>query len=127
MEWIDGECTKNREIRLLSAENKRLKAGYNVTGLEAAPCPGCVYKNGVFVERCELHKQIDNLREELLATERAMELKRHRNNAEIERLREDCDEWKKRKEEVFANFRELQGENIRLLNRCEAAENKETR
>ena len=49
-------------------ENKQLRADLDrarhYTGLEGYPCPLCTYKDGVFVESCEMHRQIDQLEAE---------------------------------------------------------------
>ena len=41
-------------------ENKQLRADLDrarhYTGLEGYPCPLCTYKDGVFVESCEMHR-----------------------------------------------------------------------
>jgi len=34
-------------------------------GIEAYACPLCIYKNGKFVERCQMHKEIDRQRAEM--------------------------------------------------------------
>jgi len=46
------------------AEIERLKAGYNATGFEGWPCPGCRYENGVFISHCALHAEIERLKRE---------------------------------------------------------------
>ncbi|KKK93439.1 hypothetical protein LCGC14_2692900, partial [marine sediment metagenome] len=35
---------KDRTIERQATKIKRLQAGYHATGLEGAPCPGCVYE-----------------------------------------------------------------------------------
>lgn len=49
----------NQRIYELEEDNKTLRRGYQATGVEAWPCPGCHYEDGVFIEHCALHKEIE--------------------------------------------------------------------
>jgi len=58
----------DQEIEHLKEELSRhcaceaeLRRGYTATSLQSWPCPGCKYENGVFVESCGLHQQIERL------------------------------------------------------------------
>jgi len=39
-------------------EIERLEHGYQFTGSESAPCPGCLYDNGKLIKVCGMHEQI---------------------------------------------------------------------
>lgn len=40
---------------------EQFQRGYNATGLEGEPCPGCEYEEGVFIKLCGLHQQLADL------------------------------------------------------------------
>jgi uncharacterized small protein (DUF1192 family) len=86
-----------REVAGLEAEIERLQAGYQATGFEGWPCPGCRYENGVFISNCALHAEIERLKanrdywmstcQEAQTHRDAANLKLGLADAEIERLR----------------------------------------
>lgn len=55
----------------LEAENERLQAqlrhAATYTGIEGYACPLCLYENGKFIQRCEMHRQMDEMQVELAA------------------------------------------------------------
>ena len=70
--WRNAYINTMREVSGLSLENDRLKEendflkdqlekARNYIGIEAWPCPLCIYEKGVFKERCSLHKTIKAL------------------------------------------------------------------
>ena len=52
------------------AENERLRAGYQRSKYESAPCPGCEWDNGKLVKLCALHARIAALEAEAQTTRR---------------------------------------------------------
>lgn len=57
------------EFNRLTAEieelKQRIQRAKTYTGFEGYPCPLCTYKDGKFVESCELHKTIHELQAKL--------------------------------------------------------------
>lgn len=55
-----------QRIATLAADNARLREtlafAAQYKGFEARACPLCTYENGKFVERCQMHTDMDNLR-----------------------------------------------------------------
>lgn len=59
--WEQG--ARDEQKRAETAE-ATLKLARTYTGLEAKGCPLCIYRDGVFIEACSMHRQIDTARVE---------------------------------------------------------------
>ena len=67
--WNDcpGCSVLTRQLAQAHAENEHLRAGYQRSKYESAPCPGCEWDNGKLVKLCALHARIAALEAELAA------------------------------------------------------------
>ena len=70
---VDAELHLTLDVCEAERERDELNDGYQRTGLESNGCPGCQYEKGVFIEQCELHRQIDEGREALGIVARVQE------------------------------------------------------
>lgn len=54
------------KVEALEAERDYYKGAIefarDMVGIEARPCPLCVYENGVFIRECNMHREIESLR-----------------------------------------------------------------
>jgi len=70
--WNDcpGCSVLTRQLAQAHAENEHLRAGYQRSKYESAPCPGCEWDNGKLVKLCALHARIAALEAEAQTTRR---------------------------------------------------------
>ena len=99
--WVVKQHLIESQTILAEAQAKveRLKKGYTANGLQAWPCPGCEYRDGVFIKACGLHEQIALLRREVDANTRDYRAVRNelaQARAEIEQRKAELEGWKSR-------------------------------
>ena len=52
-------------LRNRDDEVSRLRHGYQLNQHSSRGCPGCEYRNGVFIKHCRLHQEQEGLRQEV--------------------------------------------------------------
>jgi len=75
-EWVEGLDFRNKlgwehtpeieeALNVLEYLADQLHKAQHYIGIEIHACPLCIYENGKFIKRCEMHRQIDVLHERL--------------------------------------------------------------